>query len=275
MAKVSVITGGAGGMGFATAKNTPKEKIIVLADRDEARLQACVSELESLGYTAHYYVYDATSRESVKQLAEFAGQFGEIKNVINTAGVSPTMANPEAILRINALGTVYVNEEFSAVMKSGSVIVDIASNSAYYLPEQAVREDVYVLADTDPEGFVGAIVQMTQAVEGDYKKSGMAYSISKNFTRWYAQKCAFEYGSKGIRVASLSPGLIATNMGKAEAGEGSFMLKFTAEERMGEPSELGFAIAMLADERNGYLAGVDVLCDGGAFNGQKFKQQGE
>ena len=272
MANVSVITGGAGGMGFATAKNTPKEKVVLLADLNETRLQEATNELTSLGYEAHYCVYNASDRDSVKALVEFAGSLGEIKNVINTAGVSPTMANPEIILRINALGTVYVNEEFSAVMKPKSVIVDIASNSAYYLPEQAVREDVYALADTDPEAFVGAILQMTEAVPGDYQKSGMAYSISKNFTRWYAQKCAFEYGSRGIRVASLSPGLIATAMGKAEASEGSFMLKFTAEERMGEPDELGFAIATLADERNGYLAGVDVLCDGGAFNGQKFRK---
>ena len=46
----------------------------------------------------------------------------------------------------------------------------------------------------------------------DYLKSGFAYSLSKNFVVWYAQKCAFEYGLKGIRVVSLSPGLIATDM---------------------------------------------------------------
>ncbi|MBE5889603.1 MAG: SDR family oxidoreductase, partial [Lachnospiraceae bacterium] len=72
----------------------------------------------------------------------------------------------------------------------------------------------------------------------DYQKSGFAYALSKSFVVWYAQKCAFEYGQKGIRVCSLSPGLIAT----------------------------------VADERNGYLAGVDVLVDGGSTNGKNFRK---
>ena len=49
---------------------------------------------------------------------------------------------------------------------------------------------------------------------------------------------------------------------------------FSTEERMGKPEELGYALATVADERNGYLAGVDVLCDGGSTNGiQEFKKK--
>lgn len=89
-----------------------------------------------------------------------------------------------------------------------------------------------------------------------------------------AAKCAFEYGRKGIRVVSLSPGLIATDMGNLEAGEGGELIGYSAEERMGSPEELGFALATVADERNGYLAGVDILCDGGSTNGKKkFKRK--
>ena len=106
--------------------------------------------------------------------------------------------------------------------------------------------------------------------KGDYQRSGFAYSLSKNFVVWYAQKCAFEYGKKGIRVCSLSPGLIATDMGNLEAEEGGSLLKTTAERRMGTPDELGYAIATVADERNGYLAGVDVLVDGGSVIGKRF-----
>lgn len=47
-------------------------------------------------------------------------------------------------------------------------------------------------------------------------------------------------------------------------------LDTTAERRMGTPEELGYAIATAADERNGYLAGVDILCDGGSVIGKKF-----
>ena len=57
---------------------------------------------------------------------------------------------------------------------------------------------------------------------------------------WYAQKSAFDLGEKGIRVCSLSPGLIATDMGKLEEKEGGSMLAFAAEKRMGTPDELKF-----------------------------------
>jgi NAD(P)-dependent dehydrogenase (short-subunit alcohol dehydrogenase family) len=59
-------------------------------------------------------------------------------------------------------------------------------------------------------------------------------------------------------------------MGNLEAEEGASLIKTTAEKRMGKPEELGFAIAVAADERNGYLAGVDVLVDGGSVNGKAF-----
>ena len=116
-----------------------------------------------------------------------------------------------------------------------------------------------------------SIKQRILRLDGDYRKSGLAYALSKKFVIRYAQMCAGVYGAKGIRVVSLSPGLVATDMGNLEAGEGSRMLRFTAERRMGRPEELGYALASLADERNGYLAGVDVLCDGGASFGKLFR----
>ncbi len=118
------------------------------------------------------------------------------------------------------------------------------------------------------------ILKRANIARDDYQRAGFAYAMSKNFVCWYAAKCAFEYGKKGIRVVSLSPGLIATDMGNAEKENGAYLIDFAAEERMGKPEELGYALATVADERNGYLAGVDVLCDGGSTNGQKeFKRK--
>ena len=188
--------------------------------------------------------------------------------------MSPAQTNGEKLLRINALGTVYVNQEFSKLMKKGSVIVDISSNSAYSLPKFIIPKKAYPLAETDEKAFVAKILKRAGMAKTDYQKAGFAYAISKNFVCWYAAKCAFDYGKKGIRVVSLSPGLIATDMGNAEKENGGYLIGFAAEERMGRPEELGYAIATLADERNGYLAGVDVLCDGGSTAGQKeFKKK--
>lgn len=276
MADVCVITGGGSGMGLAAAKCMPKEKIIVISGRTQSKLDGAVEELKALGYSAYAKTCDTSNRESVKELAEYASALGEIKNVINSAGLSPAMAKPETIIRVNSLGTVYVNEEFSKLMNKGSVICDIASNSAYVLPKFLINTKIYALADTDEELFVKKLIKKSGLAKskGEYAMSGFAYAMSKNFVCWYAKKCAFEYGEKGIRVVSLSPGLIATDMGNLEAKDGGMLIPFAAEKRMGEAEELGFAIATVADERNGYLAGVDVLVDGGSTTHMKeFKKK--
>lgn len=274
MANVCVITGGGSGMGLAAAKYMPKDKIIVITGRTLSKLENAANELKELGYTAYVKTCDTSKRDSVKELAEYCASLGEVKTVINSAGVSPAMkGNAEQILRINALGTVYVNQEFSKIMNSG-VIVDIASNSAYILPSFLIPKKVYLLAETDEDVFLKKLIKKSNMAKGEYQRKGFAYSLSKNFVVWYAKKCAFEYGKKGIRVVSLSPGLIATDMGNLETKDGGMLIPFSAEERMGKPEELGFAIASLADERNGYLAGVDILCDGGSTNGMKeFKKK--
>ena len=129
------------------------------------------------------------------------------------------------------------------------------------------------MAETDPGKFVQKLLRLCSLVPGDYQKSGLAYALSKKFVCKYAQMCAFAYGEKGIRVVSLSPGLIATDMGNLEAKEGGKMLRYAAEQRMGTPEELDYALATLADERNGYPAGVDVLADGGSSFGKRFRRK--
>ena len=269
MEKVCVITGGGSGMGLETAKFM-KGKTVILSGRTVSKLEHAVNELMALGIKAIAHACDTSDRASVRALAEFAAGQGEITTVINCAGMSPTMANGEKLIRVNALGTVYINQELSKFMKKGSVIVDISSNSAYSLPNMIIPKRAYELAETDEDTFMKKLLKRAALARDDYNRAGFAYALSKNFVVWYAQKSAFELGKQGIRVVSLSPGLIDTGMGKKEAEHGSFLLKTTAEGRMGKPEELGFAIATVADERNGYLAGVDILCDGGATNRKNF-----
>lgn len=275
MSKVCVITGGGSGMGLAAAKFMTKDHVIVVSGRTESKLTKAVEELKEAGYEAYAKSCDTSDRDSVKALAEYAAGLGEITNVIHAAGVSPAMnVTPEDLLRINAMGTVYVNQEFSQLMHKGSVIVDIASMSAYSMPAFLLPKKAYPLVETNEALFFKKALKMAGMIKDAYQKNGLAYAISKNFVTWYAAKCAFDYGPKGIRVASLSPGLIATDMGNLESPHGGYMLATSCEGRMGTPEELGFAIATLADERNGYLAGVDILCDGGTIRGQKEFKKG-
>ena len=273
MKNVCVITGGGSGMGLAAAKNMPKEKVVIISGRTLSKLESGVSELRALGYEAYAKPCDTSDRERVKALVNFACTKGEIKNCINCAGLSPAMSGAEKLLQVNALGTVYVNQEFAKVMHHGSVMVDISSNSGYILPKFLANKKAYALAETDEALFLKKLMALGSLIKDPYKSAGLAYAFSKNFVIWYAAKCAFDFGEKGIRVVSLSPGLVSTAMGNLEeAKDGASLIRCTAEKRMGTPAELGYAIATVADERNGYLAGVDILCDGGCMNGKKHQR---
>ena len=180
-------------------------------------------------------------------------------------GLSAAMQMPKEKIIIVSGRTVAKLENAVQMLKD-------AGHEAYVLPGFLISKKVYSLAETDEEKFIEKCIKKSNIARGDYQKAGFAYALSKNFVVWYAQKSAFYLGEKGIRVCSLSPGIIATDMGKLEEKEGGFMLAYAAEKRMGTPDELGFAIATVADERNGYLAGVDVLVDGGSTNGKAFRK---
>ena len=272
MANVCVITGGGSGMGLETARNIPKDVILVLTGRTVSKLENAMQILEAEGHQVHLMSCDVSVRRDVHELCLFAKSLGTIKTVIHAAGLSPTMGDAEKIIMVNAVGTKNVNMEFYKYMNDGGVIVDVASSSAYQAPGFLVKHQIYEMAEYREDEFMKHMVREGNLAPGEYNKSGLAYTMSKNFVVWYAQKCAHEYAAKGIRVVSVSPGLIETDMGELEAEHAQNMIDATCAHRMGKPEELGFAIATIADERNGYLCGIDVLIDGGASTGKLFKK---
>ena len=78
-------------------------------------------------------------------------------------------------------------------MNDGGVIVDVASSSAYEAPAILVKHQIYEEAEYKEEAFIKHMIGEANLVKEDYLKSGMAYTMSKNFVVWYAQKCAHEY----------------------------------------------------------------------------------
>ena len=275
MANVCVITGGGSGMGLETARNIAKDVILVITGRTLSKLEGAKNILEEEGHEVHLIPCDVSSRRDVHELCLLAASLGTIKTVIHAAGLSPTMGDPELIIRVNAIGTKNVNMEFFKYMDQGGVIVDVASSSAYEAPGILVKHQIYEMAEYEEDNFLKYMKREAMLAKDAYNQSGMAYVMSKNFVVWYAKKCAHEYAKKGIRVVSVSPGLVETDMGTKEVEKADFakkMVKETCAGRMGKPEELGFAIATIADERNGYLCGVDVLIDGGAASGKMFKK---
>ena len=275
MTNTALITGGTGGMGMATARLLGQTHRIVLADLDQGHLDDAVAALTKLGVEAAAYVCDITDRASVDQLFDSAAAGGHhVRAVVHTAGISPQMGAPGKVARINAIGTVNVDQAFLARVLEGDAIVNVASVAGHGLPKFLTPSRSFPLAETNPEAFERAVVRRS-ALLGKKLHSGIAYSISKTFVVWYTRYLAAAFGEKGARIVSVSPGSFDTPMGQIEKDHGSAdLLKVSAIKRFGKPDEVAAVLAFCVSEAPGYLTGTDILVDGGTRAGQEFKKQG-
>ena len=264
---VCVITGGGSGMGLATARLMAAQGYhVVLAGRTPSKLEAAVAELEEAGGSAEAWQCDVSSRSATTALARHAAEAGEVKAVLHIAGMSPHMGDPQAIMRGNALGTIYMNDAFYEVIAPGGVVIDTASMSANISPAFIMPRRAYPLARTDEQKFMKKMMARVNLLP-EKSRSGVAYSISKNFVQWYAVTDAARFGAKGARVLCVTPGNFNTPMGELEKEEAEAYLKYNAIKRLGEPEEIAALYALLTDERLGYLTGADIICDGGCIGG--------
>lgn len=271
MDKVAVITGGAGGMGLATAKLIGRDHVIVLADLNQARLDAAVAELEGLGITAHGKTCDITDISSVRSLFDFARSVGRVRAVVHTAGVSPQMGDAAFINRVNALGTVYIARVFQEQLLEGDVLVNVASIAGHMTPAALQPTRTFKLVDTDLPKFEYKLNSSVKMLP-EKSRPGAAYSTSKAFVLWYTRHLAAAYGARGARVVSVSPGSFDTNMGRLEEKSGSGkLLDYSAIKRFGRPEEVAAVLAFAASEAPGYLTGTDILVDGGTKAGLDLK----
>jgi NAD(P)-dependent dehydrogenase (short-subunit alcohol dehydrogenase family) len=267
MTDVVVITGGAGGMGLATAKLTDPGRSILLADVSQERLDSAIAELTALGLTSESLVADVTDPASVAALAARAAELGTVKAVIHTAGVSPQMGGPEFIIRINALGTVNIANAFLPRAGDGFVLVNVASIAGHFLPSLIVPTRAFPLASKDPARFLKRLVSRSKNV-GRKQSAGLAYGLSKAFVIWYTRTIAEAFGAKGARVISVSPGSFDTSMGRLEEKSGSGnLLKVAALKRYGRPEEVADLLDFLASGKAAYITGTDILIDGGTKAG--------
>ncbi|WP_068271053.1 SDR family oxidoreductase [Aldersonia kunmingensis] len=262
---VSVITGGAGGMGLATAKVVGRTHEVVLCDVRAAKLEAALQVLEREGIAAKAVNCDVTDRRAVADLFETAAGLGSIASVIHTAGVSPSMGAAEYVMRTNAIGTLKVNEAFCDVAAEGAAIVNVASMAAHLLPAEMLPEQHFSLAFDDEEKFVAEMLAACSVV-AEEQRSSIAYPISKAFVKWYSSSQAERFNGRGLRIVSVSPGSIDTEMGRleAEAGAGA-MVEAAAVPRWGTAEEMADLLAFCASDKAGYLTGTDILNDGGVI----------
>lgn len=270
MRELCVITGGAGGMGIAAAKIVGRDRLVVISDVSPSRLAAASAELQSLGIGCVTVTCDVTDRASVAELINTSTSLGSVTSVIHTAGVSPSMGDAEHILRINALGTVHVNEAFLPLAHEGSAIVNVASMAAHMFPRLFIPRRQFKDALRNEDRFMAKVTSACNILPSSIRP-GLAYSISKNFVTWYSASQAARFGSRGARIVSVSPGSIDTEMGRLEGAGSGASVKLAALKRFGTPEEVAEVLAFCASTKAGYLTGVDIACDGGVLAAFRLK----
>jgi NAD(P)-dependent dehydrogenase (short-subunit alcohol dehydrogenase family) len=273
MTQTVVITGGAGGMGLATAKLMGVDHRVVIVDLDQGRLDAAAAELTAEGIDVDSVVCDITDRASVDRALDQAASKGDhVRAVVHTAGVSPQMGSAARVARINGTGTVNVTQAFLARAREGDVLVNVASTAGHGLPRVLIPFGAFRTAENNPAAFEQAIVRRAR-VGGKKWHSGIAYGISKAFVLWYTRAQAGAFGARGARILSVSPGSFDTAMGRLEKDHGaSEFLKVAAIKRFGRPEEIASVLAFSASDGAGYLTGTDILVDGGSRAGTEFKR---
>jgi NAD(P)-dependent dehydrogenase (short-subunit alcohol dehydrogenase family) len=269
---VAVITGGAGGMGLATAKIIGRDHHLLLSDIGQDRLDRATSELAALGISCDSIACDVADRDAVGRLAARAAELGTVVCAVHAAGVSPQMGAAEMILRINAIGTINVTEAFLDLATEGFRLVNVASMAAYLSPGLLLPTRSYRYAMTDRRRFLTSVLRRCRMAPAQ-QRSGIAYSISKHFVVWYSKQMAPSFGAKGARIVSVSPGSFDTPMGALEAEHGAAdMLRFASLKRFGKVDEIAELLAFCASDKPGYLTGADILCDGGVVAGASWRQ---
>ena len=260
MNEVAVLVG-SGSIGQAIIRRVGADKKVVLGDLKISAANDAAKVLENAGFDVEAVEVDISSRDSILNLVEQAKKFGEIKNFVNAAGVSPSQASVQTILKVDLYGTAVLLEEFGKVIADGGSGVIISSQSGHRL-HALTEEENFQLATTPTEELleIGFLKEITDTLKAyQYSKRCNGLRVMYEATRW---------GKRGATINAISPGVIITPLANDELngprGEGyRNMLKASPAGRAGTPDEVGDLAEFLMSSRGKFISGADFLIDGG------------
>ena len=253
---------GAGGIGLAIARRISSGRHILVANHSQASADAAAKVLENAGFDVTAMEVDISSRAAIQAVVAKAQALGPIMALVQAAGVSPSQAPIEAILKVDLFGTAVLLEEFGKVVAEGGSGVVISSQSGYRMPALTAAQDA-LLATASPEALLE--LDFVKNVESTLH----AYQMSKRCNSLRVRGEAVNWAKRGARVNSISPGIIVTPLAHDEIhGERAEfyqnMLKKMPAGRAGTPDEVAALAALIMGPEGGFITGSDFLIDGGA-----------
>lgn len=264
MAKDVMILTGAGQIGMAIARRMGYGMKIVIGDKNKTNAEAIAKTMNEAGFDAVPVEMDLSSRSSILALIAEAQKYGKISMLVNAAGVSPSQASIETILKVDLYGTAVLLEEVCKVIKPGGVGVTISSQSGHRMPALTPEEDEQ-LATTPTEQLLSLDILQPQNIRDTLH----AYQMAKrcNVKRVIAE--AVKWGERGARVNSISPGIIVTPLALDEFNgpRGDFYKNMFAKCPAGRPGtadEVANVAELLMSSKGAFITGSDFLIDGGA-----------
>ena len=264
MTKDVMILTGAGQIGMAIARRTGADKKIVIGDKNIQNAEAVAATMTNAGFDVEAVETDLSCAESVKKMIDKALEFGEIAMLVNAAGVSPSQAPIDVILKVDLYGTAVLLEEVGKVIKKGGVGVTVSSQSGHRMPALTPKEDE-LLATTPAKDLLSLDMLQTKNIRDTLH----AYQMAKrcNVKRVMAE--AVKWGERGARINSISPGIIVTPLAIDEFNgpRGDFYKNMFAKCPAGRPGtadEVANVAELLMSPQGAFITGADFLIDGGA-----------
>lgn len=264
MKKDVMIVTGAGQISMAIARRVGFGKKIILGDKNTENCEKIAKIMNDAGYDVETFEMDLSSREAIKAMIAKAQEFGEIKYMINGAGVSPSQASIETILKVDLYGTAVLLEEVGKVIAEGGAGITISSQSGWRMPQLTPEQD-RVLAMTPTEELLDVDFLQPDRIENTLK----AYQIAKRCNEKRTMYEAVRWGERRARLNDIAPGIIVTPLAIDEFNgiRGDFYKNMFAKCPAGRPGtadEIATIAELLMSDAGAFITGSTFLADGGA-----------
>lgn len=264
MKKEVMVMTGAGQIGMAIARRTGFGKKIVLGDKSINNAETIAKIMNDAGYDVEPMEMDLSSRSDIQTLVRNAQEYGEIKYMVNAAGVSPSQASIEEILKVDLYGTAVLLEEVGRVIAEGGAGVTISSQSGWRMPQLTPEEDRQ-LATTPAED----LLKLPLLQPANIRDTLHAYQLAKRCNEKRVMYECIRWGERGARLNDIAPGIIVTPLAIDEFNgpRGDFYKNMFAKCPAGRPGtadEMANIAELLMSDAGAFITGSTFLADGGA-----------